>query len=73
MSWSDVGGAGTQLCDIQGPLSFDTIVPATNGLYAAGRPSVNADKETVYRIDGSLAAAVRTLANEPWTRVTAMP
>jgi len=48
-------------------------VPTANGLYAAGRPSVKADKEMVYRIDGSTAAAVRTLANEPWTRVTAMP
>ena len=63
LSWNDLGGAGSTLFTVQGPMSFDGVAPSQAGLFAWGEPKVGGPF-TLYRLDSGGAHVLRTLPTD---------
>jgi hypothetical protein len=63
--WTDLGGRGTTIYTVQGPLQLWTLVPSANGLYATGIPGVSIGDPALFRLDAGSAQGLRPINEYP--------
>ena len=63
-SWTDLSGQGTEVFRVQGPLTFTTVVPSSEGLFATGQANIAAPF-ALYRLDAHGAHEQRTVRDYP--------